>query len=155
MGTVLNFNPRVMIVESFGSNTKSLHGHLSSLAAPIEILAANDAESTLGRLQRERVDLFIIDTCLKGKMDGFDLCRAVRSAPSHRDASIILLLSGSLCLERSKGISAGADLLLHRPVVKEELSKMIQLLLGLRAETAAIPRPAYGNFAEPRLRSVS
>ena len=155
MGTVLNFNPRVMIVESFGSNTKSLHGHLSSLAVPIEILAANDAESTLGRLQRERVDLFIIDTCLKGKMDGFDLCRAVRSAPLHQDASIILLLSGSLCLERSKGISAGADLLLHRPVVKEELLKMIQLLLGFRAETAAIPRPAYNNFAGPRLRSVS
>ena len=155
MGTVLNFNPRVMIVESFGSNTKSLHGHLSSLAAPIEILTANDADSALARLQQERIDLLIVDTCLKGKMDGFDLCRAVRSAPLYREASIILLLSGYLSLERSKGISAGADLLLHRPVVKEELSKMIQLLLGVRAETAASPRPAYGNFAEPRLRSVS
>lgn len=154
MGAVLNVAPRIMIVESFGSNTKSLQGHLLGLAVPVEVLTADEAEAALARLRHETVDLLIIDTCLKGRMDGFDLCRSVRFASSQRDASIILLLSGSLSLERSRGIAAGADLLLHRPVVKEELSKMIQLLLRVRAEATANPRAVHGNFREPRLRSV-
>ena len=132
MGSGLN--ARILIVESFGTNAKSLSGHMSNLGSPVFITTATDAISTMAQLQREPVDLIIIDTCLKGKTDGFELCRALRDSNNHRDIPIILLLSGYLSLERIKGISAGADLLLHRPVVKEELLKMVRLLLGARSE---------------------
>lgn len=151
-----NFIPRIMIVESYGSNMKSLSSHLAGSALPLQVLAATDAEMAISQLQRETADLAIIDTCLRGKMDGFDLCRALRSVDCNLHIPIILLLSGYLSLERSKGILAGADLLLHRPVVKEELLKMIQLLLGSRCEQAGNSRLAVPeNHSLRRLRSVS
>lgn len=151
----LNSTPRIMIVESFGNNIKSLSSHLQDLALPLQILAATDATTAMARLQIEPADLLIIDAYLRGNMDGFDLCRAIKSSTSDHHPPIILLLAGYLSLERSKGMSAGADLLLHRPVVKEELLKMIQLLLGWRLNQAASPRPvAPENHALRRLRPV-
>jgi DNA-binding response OmpR family regulator len=145
-----------MIVESFGNNMKSLSSHLASSALPLEILTATDGEMAIARLQREPADLVIIDTLLRGKMDGFDLCRALRSSTSNQHLPIILLLAGYLSLERSKGISAGADLLLHRPVVKEELLKMIELLVGLRFEQAVnSPVPVPERYPVRKLRPVS
>ncbi len=126
-------NSRILVVEGFLSQAKSIGSHLDGLASPIDILSAPDAETALSLLDRETVSLLIIDVCLRGKMDGFDLCRAIRASVASRELPIILLMSGHLSLERSAGISAGADLLLHRPVVKGELFKMVQLLFELRS----------------------
>ena len=129
--------PRIMIVESFGNNIRSLSSHLSAFPLPLELVSTGDATSALAQFQRETIDLIIVDSCLRGKTDGFELCRTLRSSCEDRRLPIILILSGYLSLERFKGIAAGADLLLHRPVVKEELLKMIQLLLGWRFEENA------------------
>lgn len=148
--------PRVIIVESYQSNLKSLSGHLASFPIPIQILSATDAQDCTAQLQNGTVDLVIIDASLRGKMDGFDLCRTLRSSASTEHIPIILLLSGYFCLERSKGIQAGADLLLHRPVVKEELVKMIQLLLGRKFDLADADRVAVpAIYAVRKLRPVS
>ncbi len=147
---------RILIVESYGNYMKSLSSHLAGLVPPPEILVAADAETAMARLQTETADLVIVDSRLRGKMDGFDLCRALRSSESNQHLSIILLLSGHLSLERYKGISAGADLLLHRPVVKEELLRMIQLLLESRSEHEGDShRAATENPPVRWLRSVS
>jgi DNA-binding response OmpR family regulator len=111
----------------------------------------------MSRLQRESFDLAIVDTCLKGKTDGFELCRVLRESLSQNsDLPIILILSGYLSLERAKGISAGADLLLHRPVVKEELLRMMQLLLGWRFEARInVPASGFENRGPRRLHATS
>lgn len=124
------FVPKVMIVDSYGSNIRSLSEHLNAWGAPLEILPSRDAEATLARLKAEPVDLVIIDTNLRGKLNGFELCRAMKSTKTTENIPVILVLVGSLSLERQKGIRAGADLLLHRPVLKEEFLKMVQLLLA-------------------------
>ncbi len=119
----------ILVVEGHLNQSKSLSSHLEELDAPVNVLSVNDAEAALSTLEKKSVNLLIIDTFLQGKADGFDLCRNIRSSSALRQIPVILLLAGSLSLERSKGISAGADILLQRPVVKEELCKMVQLLL--------------------------
>jgi len=119
----------ILVVEGHLNQSKSLSSHLEGLNAPVNVLSVNDAEVALSTLEKKSVNLLIIDTFLQGKADGFDLCRNIRSSSALRQIPVILLLAGSHSLERSKGISAGADLLLQRPVVKEELCKMVQLLL--------------------------
>ncbi len=148
---------RILVVESFGSNIRSLSSHLSSFPFPLEIVTANDAASALSRLQREAIDLAIVDSCLKRNTDGFELCRMLRESPwQNNDTPVILILSGYLSLERVKGISAGADLLLHRPVVKEELLRMMQLLLGWRFEERAnLPSSEFEHRGLRRLYAVS
>src|SRR5712692_3161140 len=139
-----SINPRILIVESYGSNTKSILTHLAGSPFPLQIVSVSDAEAATTLIQKEPIDLAIIDTCLRGKMDGFDLCRALRSSASTQQLSIILLLSGYLSLERSKGISAG-----------EELLRMIQLLLAEELAQVANTQPTAGIPSVRRLRSVS
>lgn len=124
-----SLNTTILVVEAYLSQTKCLKSHLEGLATAPDVLSVQDAEAALSLLQKQPVNLVIIDTWLKGNLDGFDLCRAIRSSSELRQLPVILLLRGYLSLERSKGISAGADLLLQRPVVKEEMCRMVQLLL--------------------------
>lgn len=148
--------PRIMIVESLGSNMAALCGHLSGVPQSFEIVSAPDAPSALARLQAEEFDLVVVDSSLRGKVGGYDLCRALRSSSAHSQIPIILVLSGYLSLERFRGISAGADLLLHRPVVKEELFRMIHLLLRWKFDEGVNLRsPVSDGRAFRRLHSVS
>jgi CheY-like chemotaxis protein len=149
-----NSIPRLMIVESYGSNVISLTGHLAGLPIPLEIVAVRDAETAMACIQRENPDLLVIDACLRGRIDGYELCRLLRSSPQNQHLAIILLLSGYLSLERSKGIAVGADLLLLRPIVKEELLKMIRLLLGLKSEQCGNSQLRPESAPLRRLRSV-
>ncbi len=147
---------RIMIVESFISNARSLSSQLACFPLPVQLLTAIDAPTAMAQLQQEAVDLVIVDSCLRGKTDGFELCRSLRSNWSDDHIPIILILSCYLSLERCKGISAGADLLLHRPVVKEELLRMIQLLLGWRFEESVNSRPqVFEDRSLRRLHVVS
>jgi CheY-like chemotaxis protein len=146
-----------MIVDGYRGNIKSLSAHLSGLNGVLQIVTATDCETAMARLEAEPLDLVIIDTCLRGKMDGFDVCRALRTATPSHPLPIILILAGVLSLERAKGMAAGADLLLHRPIVKEELLRMVQLLLGHKLDEARNSRPAEPQVAGQvrKLHSVS
>ena len=147
---------RILVVEGYVNQTKTLTDHLEGLAVPPEVLSVPDAESALSLLQKQPVNLLIIDTLLRGKLDGFDLCRAIRSSSELRQLPVILLLARSLSLERCQGISAGADLLLQRPVVKEELCKMVQLLLELSSYRVAGTAATVDRGQFPRrLHSVT
>ena len=147
---------QILVVEGYLNHAKSIGSRLEGLAQPIELLSAPDAETALSLLDKKSVSLLIIDVCLRGKLDGFDLCRAIRASVANREVPIILLMSGHLSLERSTGISAGADLLLHRPVVKEELFKMVQLLFELRSnQRNGKSTGAAEGRSNRRLHSVS
>jgi DNA-binding response OmpR family regulator len=124
-----NLSCEILVVEGFVNQSKSLSSHLEALDAPVNILVVNDAKAAFSFLEKNPIHLLIIDSFLRGNLDGFDLCRNIRSSSMFRQVPVILLLAGTLSLERSKGISAGADLLLQRPIVKEELCKMVHLLL--------------------------
>jgi CheY-like chemotaxis protein len=146
----------ILVVESHVNQSKCLSSHLEGLDAPVNVLSVNDADTALSLLEKKPVNLLIIDAFLRGNADGFDLCRNIRSSSAHRQIPVILLLAGSLSLERSKGISAGADLLLQRPVVKEELCKMVQLLLEWSSlRVASTATTVVRSQSHRRLHSVS
>ncbi|MGH7845625.1 MAG: response regulator [Candidatus Binatia bacterium] len=133
--------PRILIVESSQNHLKALYANLDGLSYSPQIQSENDGQTALERAKHEALDLFIIDAYLRGKVDGFELCRAVRSSPAGKHIPIILVLSGYLSLERLKAIAAGADLLLYRPIIKGELIRLTELLLALKYAQAE-PTPA-------------
>ncbi len=151
-----NLPSSVLVTASFINHTRCISDHLEELVPSVKVLSVCDADGALSLLEKEPAKLLIIDACLKGNLDGFDLCRTIRSSSQLRHLPVILLLAGSLSLERCKGISAGADLLLQWPVVKEELCKMVRLLLEwslYRVESTA----TTGARVQPlrRLQSVN
>jgi len=151
-----NLPSSVLVVGNFINHTRSISDHLEDLVPSVKVLSVYDSEAALSLLENEPVNLLIIDACLRGNLDGFDLCRTIRSSSQLRHLPVILLLAGSLSLERSKGISAGADLLLQWPVVKEELCKMVQLLLEWNSHRDDITTTTGARVQSlRRLRSVT
>lgn len=128
--------PKILIAGSYRGQVASLSDHLKELSSQIEILNASDGRDALALTTSHNIHLFLVDGFLKGALNGFDLCRAIRSSGDvYKHTPIILMLSGHLIPEHGRGISAGADLLLHAPVVKEELWRMIVLLLGAASQS--------------------
>ena len=96
---------RILIVED--DETDRLIVRLFLEQAGYRVLEANSAESGLELCNRTRPDLLLIDGLLP-RMNGFQMCRALRAIPEYRD-SPILVLSG---LEEpewpARAIEAGA-----------------------------------------------
>lgn len=95
----------ILIVED--DETDRLIVRLFLEQAGYRVLEANSAESGLELCNRTRPDLLLIDGLLP-RMNGFQMCRALRAIPEYRD-SPILVLSG---LEEpewpARAIEAGA-----------------------------------------------
>jgi len=128
--------PKILIASSYKGQIASLSDYLKELSAQVEIFHAGDGRAALAVAKTHNIHLFLVDGFLKGSLNGFDLCRAVRSSgDAYKHTPVILMLSGHLIPEHSRGITAGADLLLHAPVVKEELWRMVVLLLGAASQS--------------------
>jgi DNA-binding response OmpR family regulator len=142
-----------MIVESCQHHLRSFSHDFDGLSHAPNILSENDGQLAIERTNAEAIDLFIVDAYLRGKVDGFDLCRALRASVRGKNTPIILVLSGYLSLERFKAIAAGADLLLYRPIIKEELIRMTELVLGLKYSRSE-PNPTALPHVARRLKSA-
>lgn len=137
-----NVQPRILIAESYRSHTETLSAHLKELSPAVEVLGAAEGREALSETTAREVHLFLVNGFLKGPLNGFDLCRAIRRLDAHQYTPIILMLSGHLLSDHRRGLAVGADLFLHLPVEKQELWRMVVLLLNesshrRKRETAA------------------
>jgi class 3 adenylate cyclase len=92
---------------------------------------AHSGEQALGRLAERQPDLVVSDILMPG-MDGFELVRRLRAAPATALLPVILVTSLEES-ERIKGLEAGADDFLSKPVKWEELFARVRSLLRVKA----------------------
>lgn len=76
-----------------------------------------------------RPHLILLDVMLPG-MNGFEICRKIKSDPEISDTAVILLTVLSEVEDRTQGINVGADLFLSKPVDYKELKKQIEFFLS-------------------------
>ena len=122
--------PRILIADSYTSHAGTLSGHLKELSPAIEVFSATEGRQALSETAARDIHLFLVNGFLKGPLNGFELCRNIRRLDAHQHTPIILMLSGHLIRDHHRGLAAGADLFLHAPVEKEELWRMVVLLLN-------------------------
>jgi len=94
------------------------------------LVATNGAEA-LAIAEKRPLDLVILDVIMPG-MDGFEVARGIRACKRSRNVPIIIVSALDDKESRIKGLAAGADDFLTRPVDRLELKVRVQNLLRIK-----------------------
>lgn len=95
-----------------------------------EVFVASDGEEALLRLRAEKPDLVLLDVMMP-KMNGFDVCQAIRADPDLADIRVLMLTAKGREAEVSKGLGLGADAYMTKPFSTKELVAQVRALLGV------------------------
>jgi putative two-component system response regulator len=98
------------------------------------VLSAADGSQALAALEEEAIDLALIDVVMPGQ-SGFAVCRAVKDRPDMRLTPVVLITGLGRVEDRIRGIEAGADDFLNKPVRKEELLARVKSLVRIKRFT--------------------
>ena len=121
---------RILVVDDLRTNAEMVAGLLRNLGYEIQI--AGDGDEALA-LVRERAPDMVITDIMMPRMDGYELCRRVRAMPGTALLPVILVTSADPATERVKGIEAGADDFISKPVNWAELFGRVKRLLHVKA----------------------
>ncbi|MFH1259819.1 MAG: response regulator [Elusimicrobiota bacterium] len=116
---------RILVVEDEVEVVKAIQFILEE--ANYEVLAANNGLEGLEKARKEKPDLIILDLMLP-EMDGFEVCRLLKSDDNYRDIPIIMLTALAQQEGRDWGEKAGADYYLAKPFDNQVLLDKIKEL---------------------------
>jgi two-component system, OmpR family, alkaline phosphatase synthesis response regulator PhoP len=98
----------------------------------VELLTATNGEEALESIRAEAPDLVLLDVMMP-KMNGFDVCHAVKKQMGWDHVRIILLTAKGQEFDRNRGIEVGADLYMTKPFDPDALIANAREALGLAA----------------------
>jgi two-component system, cell cycle response regulator len=101
------------------------------LQAKYTVLKATDGRSAIDILQKEAVQLVVSDIMMP-VMDGFELCKAIKSNFEYSHIPVILLTAKNNMQSKVEGLELGADAYIEKPFSKEHLQAQIASLLNNR-----------------------
>lgn len=139
---------RILAVDDNEVSLELLRAVLS--ATGYEVVTARDGQEALELIRKGSIRLVISDWEMP-RMNGAELCRAVRSEDTNGYVYMILLTSHDAAKERVEGLSAGADDFVSKPFDTQEL--LARLRSGeriLSLETREIAIFAMAKLAESR-----
>src|SRR5580700_4698025 len=124
--------PRVLVVDD-NPDTMVLMRELLATRG-YEVIAVPDAARAENEIRRELPDLILSDVVMPGK-SGYELCREVKDNPATRLIPFVLITGLSDREDKLRGIEAGADDFLNKPIFSEELFARVKSLLKLKEFT--------------------
>src|SRR5512145_103833 len=119
---------RILVVDDQRTNAEMIAGLLRNLGYEIDI--AQDGDEALRLVEAKAPDLIVSDILMPG-IDGYELCRRLRASSATALLPVILVTSAEQT-ERIKGVEAGADDFLTRPVNWPELFGRVRRLLQVK-----------------------
>jgi PAS domain S-box-containing protein len=120
---------RILVVEDSPTQAEVLRRLLEGQGYAAAVAASG--EDALAGLRRERADLVLTDVLMPG-MDGFAVCRAVKSDPALKDIPVVLLTSLSSPEDVIRGLQCGADSFIRKPSDDQYLLSRVRYLLANR-----------------------
>ena len=138
---------KILVVDDDATNRELLQEFL--VAEGLEVVTAPDGRSSLEAFARLKPDLVLLDVNMPF-LDGFDVCRRLKSNPETRLTPVLLVTALSATEDRVRGIKAGADGFLSKPFDHSELLAHVRSLLSLKAYTDELERAESVLFALAR-----
>jgi len=151
---------RILVVDDILANRKLLEARLT--AEYFDVVTATSGAEALAICAREECDLLVLDVMMPG-MDGFDVCRQLRKNPATTHLPVIMVTALDQPSDRLRGLEAGADDFLTKPIDEIALVARVRSLARLKmvlddlrsrastAVTLGMPDPFTSALAEDGL----
>jgi DNA-binding response OmpR family regulator len=130
---------KILVVDDTPQNVKLLADILG--AKGYVAITAASGEEGLAKLAAENPDLVLLDVMMPG-LSGYDVCKRIRANPDTALLPVVLVTSLDPHQERVKGIEAGADDFLSKPIHQAELLARVRSLLRVKALQDEVRRQA-------------
>jgi two-component system cell cycle response regulator len=123
---------RVLVVDDVPANVKLLEARLS--AEYFDVAAAHSGIEALAMCERAECDIVLLDVMMPD-MDGFEVCRKLKSNPATHHIPVVMVTALDQSSDRVRGLEAGADDFLTKPVTDVALISRVRSLARLKMVT--------------------
>ncbi|MGK9053166.1 PleD family two-component system response regulator [Neorhizobium sp. CSC1952] len=121
---------RILVVDDIPANVKLLEARL--LAEYFDVLTADDGYKALAICDSTHVDLILLDIMMPG-LDGFEVCERLKANPRTAHIPVVIVTALDQPSDRVRGLKAGADDFLTKPVNDLQLISRVKSLVRLKA----------------------
>src|ERR1700704_5598226 len=120
---------RVLVVDDIPANVKLLEARLS--AEYFDVRTAMSGDQALAICERAECDIVLLDVMMP-EMDGFEVCRRLKSNPVTHYIPVVMVTALDSPADRVRGLEAGADDFLTKPVTDIVLIARVRSLTRLK-----------------------
>src|SRR5437867_2475696 len=125
----MNTPAKILVVDDTPKNVKLLADLLT--VKGYNVVTAASGREALEQLETERPDLVLLDVVMP-EMSGYEVCRTIRENPTTQILPVVMVTALDPAEERIKGLDAGADDFLIKPINRAELLARVQSLLRIK-----------------------
>jgi two-component system cell cycle response regulator len=123
---------RILVVDDIPANVKLLEVRL--LAEYFEVLTASNGADALETCENGKIDVVLLDVMMPD-MDGFEVCRRLKGDPATAHIPVVMVTALDHVSDRIRGLEAGADDFLTKPVNDLQLMTRVRSLVRLKMLT--------------------
>jgi two-component system, cell cycle response regulator len=123
---------RVLVVDDVPANVKLLEARLS--AEYFDVVTAMSGQEALAMCERAECDLVLLDVMMPD-MDGFEVCRRLKTNSATHHLPIVMVTALDQPSDKVRGLEAGADDFLTKPIPELSLIARVRSLARLKMVT--------------------
>src|SRR6201747_2528819 len=123
---------RILVVDDVPANVKLLEARLS--AEYFDVMTASNGTEALAICARAECDIILLDVMMPD-MDGFEVCRRLKANPVSYFIPVVMVTALDSPSDRVRGLEAGADDFLTKPVSDVVLIARVRSLTRLKMMT--------------------
>jgi class 3 adenylate cyclase/CheY-like chemotaxis protein len=120
---------KILVVDDTPKNVKLLADLLT--VKGYAVVTASSGREALARVEAEQPDLVLLDVVMP-EMSGYEVCRKIRENPATEILPVVMVTALDPSEERVKGLEAGADDFLTKPINQAELLVRVRSLLRIK-----------------------